>query len=322
MTGKFYGMKKVFITASLVLTLFSLYSQNLSGVLNAPSRIYYSIDPLIDNNTSLVRGERIEIVDFEQDKSKRIYYKTIYKGDTVYIDKYYVDVISRPTKKELNNIRNKVFDYDYGYSYSKNSSFRNIGIFKAGDSIPIIGYESVGYKDFYKAVKNGEIVFITVKAKDSFINDLRSKRVRSKCDYDKNIVDEFTGEKKVFLKKYNLETYGSYYNGELSLELRRSGNSKYIWFYSNKDLGCVSSYKANRASVKFKLENGVIVSFYHFGDVDCSEFSIIANLTAGDISKLKKSPIKSIRLSGSKYYHDITNVKWKTFFIDKLNCIN
>jgi hypothetical protein len=40
-----------------------------------------------------------------------------------------------------------------------------------------------------------------------------------------------------------------------------------------------------------------------------------------DIINLKKSPIKTIRFNGDKYYHDIKTVPWKTFFIDKLDCI-
>jgi hypothetical protein len=145
-------------------------------------------------------------------------------------------------------------------------------------------------------------------------------QIKSDCKYSKNEVDEFSGIKKIYTEMYNLN-HPSYSIGEINIELQKNGSSKYIWFHTNNDLGCSSSYDNNKSYVKVKLENGVIVTFYHIGKTDCSDFSLFAKLTSTDILKLKKSPIKSIRLSGTDYYHDVKSVEWKTFFIDKIDCI-
>jgi hypothetical protein len=39
------------------------------------------------------------------------------------------------------------------------------------------------------------------------------------------------------------------------------------------------------------------------------------------MEQLKKTPIESITLRGTKYSRDITNVEYKEFFMDKLKCI-
>ncbi|MFL0093635.1 hypothetical protein R5N98_02875 [Tenacibaculum maritimum] len=150
---------------------------------------------------------------------------------------------------------------------------------------------------------------------------LKQKSIINKCHYYKNQKDEFTGDYKKYTETYNLDDFSTSIYGEVRIELRKLNNSKFVWFHLNQDLGCAVSYKNKRSFVKIKLKNNQIVSFYHFGDTDCGDFSIVANLTNSDISKLKKSPIKSIRFNGTEYYHDIKTVIWDTFFIDKLDCI-
>lgn len=154
-------------------------------------------------------------------------------------------------------------------------------------------------------------------------NNKNEKDVLSKCHYEKNEKDEFTGNLKKYTKMYSLsdKTVDSY-RGKISIELKKLNKSKFLRFYLSEDLGCAISFKKNRSYVKIKLENNTIVSFYHFGDTDCGDFSIVANLTKSDIYKLKQSPIKTIRFSGSKFYHDEKDIRWSTFFIDKLDCIN
>ncbi|CAM1370589.1 conserved exported hypothetical protein [Tenacibaculum litopenaei] len=150
---------------------------------------------------------------------------------------------------------------------------------------------------------------------------LRKKSIINECHYYKNERDEFTGVYNKYTDTYNLDDFSTSAYGEVRIELRKIDNSKFIWFHLNQDLGCAVSYRNRRSFVKVKLKNNQIVSFYHFGDTDCGDFSIVAKLTNSDISKLKKSPIKSIRFSGTKYYHDVKMVTWDTFFIDKLDCI-
>ena len=113
--------------------------------------------------------------------------------------------------------------------------------------------------------------------------------------------------------------YGSKSN--LAIRLKRYGSSKTFVIGYSGDLGCASPYSTNPSFVKFKLENGDIITFYHKGDIDCGDFDLLGKLSANDITRLKKSPIKSVRLSGTDYYKDFTDLFFKDFFIKKLDCI-
>ena len=109
--------------------------------------------------------------------------------------------------------------------------------------------------------------------------------------------------------------------GEFSVELRKIDNSRYIRFHSNENLGCASPYESKKSYVKVKLENNDILTFYHIGDINCGDFSLFATFSQSDLSRLKKSPIKTVRISGTDYYHDIDSLEWDKFFMDKLECI-
>ena len=136
------------------------------------------------------------------------------------------------------------------------------------------------------------------------------------CRYIKNEVDEFTGKKVVKTDWYDLKTKDGLY-----IMLRNINKRKSIVFTLDRDLGCAVSYKGRKSAAKIKLENGVIVSFYHNAKTDCGDFTLIGRLTENDIKKLKESPIKTIRFNGTKYYHDTKDVAFKTFFIDKIDCV-
>lgn len=99
--------------------------------------------------------------------------------------------------------------------------------------------------------------------------------------------------------------------------MRKIGNLKYLWIHLARDLGCAVSFKERESNVKIKLKNGNIVSFNHHGKTGCSDFSIVSRLTYNAISRLKKSPIKTIRFMGTDHFHDVKNIKWGSFFIDK-----
>lgn len=141
------------------------------------------------------------------------------------------------------------------------------------------------------------------------------------CSYYTNEIDEFTGKKVIKTKFSSLNSYKSK-KPLIEIMLRNINNKKSIIFATNKDLGCAIPYKKNRSFVKVKLVNDEIVSFFHGGNVDCGDFTVIARLTENDIKKLKQSPIKTIRFSGKKSYYDAKEVDRPNFFIENLGCIN
>lgn len=149
-------------------------------------------------------------------------------------------------------------------------------------------------------------------AKYTYIND---------CLYDANEKDEFTGIIRKNTIVYNLNNLieGSY--SKVRIQLKKYGKNKYVVFSSFDDLGCSSPYSTNRSTVKIKLENNDIVNFYHMGDLECGNFILVGKINANEIIRLKKSPIKTIRITGTKYYQDYKNFEFKDFFIKKLDCI-
>lgn len=147
------------------------------------------------------------------------------------------------------------------------------------------------------------------KEKETYINE---------CSYDTNERDEFTGIVRKNTILYNIDEYE---NSNLEIQLRKYGNSKYVEIKSTLDLGCTSPYSSGKSNVKLKLKNGDIITFYHIGDIDCGSFNLLGKLTLNDIIRLKKSSIKTVRLSGTKFYHDFKNLFFENFFIKKLDCI-
>lgn len=248
--------------------------------------------------------------------------------------KYFMPKNEFEAKKE----KEKGLIISYGNSNLKVKPEENSEIelkIMSGDKLRFLGYKNDHYFVSVKG-KKGYIqrydALFTLsdkmkKIRDSVIKlelkeqtEKRKFQTLNECAYYKNEVDEFTGNKKIFTEPYNLNEIDLSI-GEISIELRRIENSRFIWFHSYRDLGCTSSYDNNKSYVKIKLENNDILTFHHIGDVDCSEFSLLTRLTLSDINRLKKSPIKTIRLSGTDYYHDVKVVKWNTFFADKLKCI-
>ncbi|MGG5486502.1 hypothetical protein [Gaetbulibacter sp. PBL-D1] len=144
---------------------------------------------------------------------------------------------------------------------------------------------------------------------------------RKNCHYTLNEIDEFTNKRVITTEYYTIASklYNNYY---FMIKLKRIENSEYIFFALDDDLGCTSPYKNSNSSVKIKLENNDIITFYHVGDINCGEFELIGKLTNSDKSRLLKSPIKTIRLNGTDYYEDIKDFDYSDFFFDKLKCLN
>ena len=140
-------------------------------------------------------------------------------------------------------------------------------------------------------------------------------KLRTRCDYQINEIDDFNHTTIVRTEKYRV-------NNNLEIELYKKGNSKQAFFSSASELGCVSYFSNNRSSVKITLENNDIVTVYHSWNMDCGNFSLKGVLTNDAISKLEKSPIKSIRLQGTKQYLEIETIEYKEFFMDKLHCLD
>jgi hypothetical protein len=101
--------------------------------------------------------------------------------------------------------------------------------------------------------------------------------------------------------------------------LYAKGSQKKLVF-STIDLGCTSPYRNNRSLVKVMLENDDVLTFYHSGQLDCGSFELWGNLSNAEIVRLKKSPIKAIRMEGTDLFHTVTEFDWPTLFIDQLKC--
>ncbi|WP_341221032.1 hypothetical protein [Polaribacter atrinae] len=219
------------------------------------------------------------------------------------------------------------------FEYPKETSYR-IAYLRSNNYIPVLGLDNDYYKVNYKSITSfilkNDIKIISPELIKKELNKLKADSIlkiekekelklkeKRKCKYITNGIDDFTNKKVVKTEWHTLETNDK----DFLIMLRNINNQKSIIITIAKDLGCAVPFKNKRSSVKFKLENDNIVSFYHFGDVDCGDFTIIAKLTDSDEKKLKNSPIKTIRFTGDKYYYDLKDVIWSSFFIDQLDCI-
>lgn len=191
----------------------------------------------------------------------------------------------------------------------------------SNDTLFFKGYDFdfINKSNFFSKEMN-DIIF---SAKKNIIKDNENEKwliTKNTCHYDINNIDEFNGDKKIRTRNYSLYNAESEY-GMLSIQLVRINNKKYVNFMSNSDLGCTSPNSSNKSFVSVKLENGDIIKFYHKGRLDCGTFDLTGGLSESEIIRLKKSPIKIIRLTGTDSYNDYNDITWKMFFIDKLNCI-
>lgn len=145
---------------------------------------------------------------------------------------------------------------------------------------------------------------------------LRLERIKYKdsCSYEINDYDVFYNVHTIRTNKYQL-------NDVLTVELYRQGHKVNVFFNAEEDLGCVSYFSHNRSSVKLNLENGKNITFYHSWNMECGTFSFKGNLSKSQILALQESPIKEIKLKGTKGSVLISDIVYPEFFIDKLKCI-
>jgi hypothetical protein len=167
-----------------------------------------------------------------------------------------------------------------------------------------------------KVAENKRKALILQKRNDSITKTKENERneFRRTCHYEINEYDEFYKEENIRTIPYEL-------NKKLTVELYKQGRRVNVFFNFSEDLGCVSYLPNNRSYVKVKLENNQTISFYHSWDIDCEGFYFKGRLSSSQIISLKKSPIKSIKLKGTKNFKEITNINYKEFFIDKLSCL-
>lgn len=146
------------------------------------------------------------------------------------------------------------------------------------------------------------------------ITVLSATNTTNTCDYAMNEFDSIDKVKLIRTEPANIAE-------NLTAELFKRGKNNYIFFNLLEDLGCASYLPNNRSSAKVTLENNKIITFYHSWDMYCGEFNFKANLSNSQMAMLKKSPIKSLKFHGTESSKEITTIFYKTFFIDKLQCI-
>jgi hypothetical protein len=139
-------------------------------------------------------------------------------------------------------------------------------------------------------------------------------KFRDSCHYQINEYDRFYNITTIRTEPYSL-------GNNLTVELYRQNRKINVFFNYTGNLGCASYLPNQRSSVKVTLENNQTTVFYHSWDIECGEFLFKARLSNAQISALKKSPIKSILLRGTKDSKAISFIEYKEFFIDKLKCI-
>lgn len=146
------------------------------------------------------------------------------------------------------------------------------------------------------------------------------EKAKLKCDYYKNDIDPIEDTERIITEPYSLHN-GEIGHHRLSVRLSRIDNIKYIAVLTTDNVGCASPYESNISKVVFLLENSEKIEFYHEGDLDCGDFKLDSVLTEEKIELLKQSDLKLVRLYGTEGYTDVDNIYWKTFFKDKLICI-
>jgi hypothetical protein len=141
-----------------------------------------------------------------------------------------------------------------------------------------------------------------------------SLEYRTTCHFSINEFDPFYNVKTIRTEPYQV--------GEgIAMELYMQGRKTNIFINAKVDLGCVSYFSHNRSSVRIKLENNQVVSFYHSWDMECGDYLFKGNLSQSQKNTLSNSPIKSILLKGTKGNIEITEIKYTNFFMDKLKCL-
>lgn len=216
------------------------------------------------------------------------------------------------SKSEI-EILGRGYNNNRGKYYFKNdncSGFISFAWFAAGE----------GFKEQDKNVNKRIYEIKNAQAQKELEKERQQKKERD--EIEKHICTYVTNEIDVFDKVKVVRTTSRFISQGLMLHLYSKGSKKKVVFWSSSDLGCTSPYKNNRSKVRVMLENEDVITFYHSGNLDCGAFELWGNVSNSELLRLKKSPIKAIKLSGTEYYDTIEDFEWPTFFIDQLKCFN
>jgi len=152
------------------------------------------------------------------------------------------------------------------------------------------------------------------QSKTTSNNSKNEQQDRFSCKYQLNEFDNYFKVRIIKTEAYTI-------NEDLTIELYKKGQHKHVFFNLSEDLGCASYLPGNRSSVRVTLQNNQTITFYHTWNMDCGNFRFKGRLTNSQIKSLQSSPIKSIKLNGTKLTREITTIDYNMFFIDKLGCI-
>ncbi len=162
--------------------------------------------------------------------------------------------------------------------------------------------------------KETSLEYFKKKRKEKLMEDYAF--IRNDCHIVADEIDGFTTT-----SNYSL-IEPTFRDSSLNISIMKSEDSRYLKISTVEEMGCITPYINSGSKVVFKLKNGLKVSFFHSGEEDCSNYALIGKLTSSDIKKLKSSPIKMVRIYGSKRYIDLYTISYKDFFIEKIDCIN
>jgi len=208
------------------------------------------------------------------------------------------------------------FGGKYWIENENGSGFISFAWFSSTKDFRVQDNKLEGLVNELKKTKEKEVEIKIAKEKEAElkVKEEKIENLKNDCNYYTNEVDIFD---KVRIIRTSPKEIADY----LRVGFYAKGNRKEVVFHAI-GLGCTSSYENNRSWVKVMLENNDVVTFYHSGQLDCGSFELWGNISNSEIIRLKKSPIKAIKLEGTKYNQTITDFHWPTFFIDQLKCYN
>ncbi|WP_452220777.1 hypothetical protein [Lacinutrix salivirga] len=297
-------LKLVFIC---LLFSISIFSQEKYIVTEFTGTAYVLKKPEVSSSTLIKfkKGKECNILNYVGDEFWNIKYKK-YNG---YVESKFLII-----NEEMEKAKKK---FDSILNYRKQLRIKKIEELEEKERFEELNRKRIRLKkDSLRMVAINNSRRLEVEKREKEIK-LKIKERRDNCHYKMNGIDEFDNVKIITTEYYEIEKESGLY-----ISLKNYNGNKWVYISLDSDLGCASKYKNDRSFVKFKLENGKIVTFYHSADINCSDFTLIGKLRNKDILLLKNSPISSIRLQGTKYYSDISNIEYSNFFIDKLNCID
>ena len=169
-----------------------------------------------------------------------------------------------------------------------------------------------------------EIKRIAEEKKERLRDSLRRAEIlefRRKCFYEINETDGFDNRKRIYTKEALVADGTNADFARVRCQLRNNDGVKSVILMLNKELGCVSPYRGKQSRVRVTLENGDIITFLHYGKVSCGNFKLIGKLTASEVKRIVKSPIKQLDFYTAENKMTVTDISNENFFIDKVHCI-